>query len=63
MADIEQIQLSMDGFEVNAYIIHAPEGDIIVDAEAEPAKILTSIRQNVAAVLITHGHAGSRRRA
>ena len=56
MAEIEQIQLSMDGFEVNAYVVHAPEGDIIVDAGAEPAKILTAIRQNVAAVLVTHGH-------
>ena len=57
MAEIEQIQLSMDGFEVNAYVIHAPGGDIIVDAGAEPAKILATIRQNVAAVLVTHGHA------
>ena len=57
MAEIEQIQLSMDGFEVNAYVIHAPGGDIIVDAGAEPAKILAAVRQNVAAVLVTHGHA------
>ncbi|CAN5578605.1 MBL fold metallo-hydrolase [soil metagenome] len=57
MAEIEQIQLSMDGFEVNAYVVHAPEGDIIVDAGAEPAKILAAIRQDVAAVLVTHGHA------
>lgn len=57
MAEIEQIQLSMDGFEVNAYVIHASEGDIIVDAGAEPAKILAAVRQNVAAVLVTHGHA------
>ncbi|MDP8940020.1 MAG: MBL fold metallo-hydrolase [Actinomycetota bacterium] len=57
MAEIEQIQLSMDGFEVNAYVIHAPEGDIIVDAGAEPAKILAAVRQSVAAVLVTHGHA------
>ncbi len=57
MAEIEQIQLSMDGFEVNAYVVHAPEGDIIVDAGAEPAKILAAVRQDVAAVLVTHGHA------
>lgn len=57
MAEIEQIQLSMDGFEVNAYVVHAPEGDIIVDAGAEPEKILSAVRQNVAAVLVTHGHA------
>ena len=57
MAEIEQIQLSMDGFGVNAYVIHAPEGDIIVDAGAEPAKILSAVRQSVAAVLVTHGHA------
>ncbi|CAN5903233.1 MBL fold metallo-hydrolase [soil metagenome] len=57
MADIEQIQLSMDGFEVNAYVVHAPEGDIIVDAGAEPVKILAAVRQKVAAVLVTHGHA------
>lgn len=57
MAEIEQIQLSMDGFEVNAYVVHAPEGDIIVDAGAEPGKILAAVRQSVAAVLVTHGHA------
>lgn len=57
MAEIEQIQLSMGGFEVNAYVVHAPEGDIIVDAGAEPEKILSAVRQNVAAVLVTHGHA------
>ncbi len=47
----------MDGFEVNSYVIHAPEGDIIVDAGAEPAKILAATRNPVSAVLITHGHA------
>ncbi len=47
----------MDGFEVNAYVIHAPEGDIIVDAGAEPEKILTTTRNPVSAILITHGHA------
>jgi hydroxyacylglutathione hydrolase len=54
---IEQVILSMDGFEVNAYVIHAPKGDIIVDAGAEPEKILAATRNPVAAILITHGHA------
>ena len=57
MTEIEQVTLSMDGFEVNAYVIHAPEGDIIVDAGAEPEKILAATRNPVSAVLITHGHA------
>ena len=57
MGEIEQVTLSMDGFEVNAYVIHAPVGDIIVDAGAEPEKILASTQQPVAAILITHGHA------
>ncbi len=57
MSEIEQVPLSMDGFEVNAYVIHAPEGDIIVDAGAEPEKILAATRAGVAAILITHGHA------
>ena len=57
MSEIEQVTLSMDGFEVNAYVIHAPEGDVIVDAGAEPEKILAATRAGVAAVLITHGHA------
>ena len=56
MTEIEQIQLSMDGMEVNSYIIHAPEGDIIVDAGADPGKILAAVRGLVVAVLITHGH-------
>ncbi len=47
----------MNGFGVNAYIVHAPEGDIIVDAGAEPQKILGALRNPVAAILITHGHA------
>lgn len=47
----------MDGFVVNAYVIHAPEGDIIVDAGSEPEKILASTRDPVSAILITHGHA------
>ena len=47
----------MDGFEVNSYVVHAPEGDIIVDAGAEPEKILGATRAPVTAVLVTHGHA------
>jgi hydroxyacylglutathione hydrolase len=57
LSEIEQVILSMDGFEVNAYVIHAPEGDIIVDAGAEPEKILAVTRNPVSAILITHGHA------
>jgi hydroxyacylglutathione hydrolase len=57
LTEIEQVTLSMDGFEVNAYVVHAPEGDVIVDAGAEPEKILARVRQPVAAVLVTHGHA------
>lgn len=57
MADIEQVRLDMGGFEVNAYVIHAPEGDLVVDAGAEPEKILAAVRQPVAAILMTHGHA------
>jgi hydroxyacylglutathione hydrolase len=57
LGEIEQVTLSMNGFEVNSYIVHAPEGDIIVDAGAEPEKILSTVRRHVAAVLVTHGHA------
>jgi glyoxylase-like metal-dependent hydrolase (beta-lactamase superfamily II) len=57
VTETEQVTLSMDGFEVNAYVVHAPEGDLIVDAGAEPEKILAAVRQPVAAVLVTHGHA------
>ena len=57
MTEIEQITLSMDGFEVNSFVVHAPDGDVIVDAGAEPAKILAPVRGDVAAVLVTHGHA------
>jgi hydroxyacylglutathione hydrolase len=46
----------MGGFEVNAYVVHAPEGDLIVDAGAEPEKILHRVRKPVAAILVTHGH-------
>jgi glyoxylase-like metal-dependent hydrolase (beta-lactamase superfamily II) len=57
LAEIEQVTLSMDGFEVNSYVVHAPEGDIVVDAGAEPEKILGATRAPVAAILVTHGHA------
>ena len=57
MSEIEQVALSMDGFEVNSYVIHAPEGDIVVDAGADPEKILGATRAAVAAILVTHGHA------
>jgi hydroxyacylglutathione hydrolase len=57
LSEIEQIMVSMDGFEVNVYVIHAPEGDIIVDAGGEPERILASTRNPVSAILITHGHA------
>lgn len=57
MTEIEQVQLDFGGFGVNAYIIHAPEGDIIVDAGAEPEKILAATTQPVAAILVTHNHA------
>ncbi len=56
-SEIEQITVSMGSMEVNAYIVHAPEGDIIVDAGAEPEEILGKARGDVAAILITHGHA------
>ena len=57
MSEIEQVTLSMDGFEVNSYVVHAPGGDLIVDAGAEPEKILAATRKEVAAILVTHGHA------
>jgi hydroxyacylglutathione hydrolase len=47
----------MNGFAVNAYVVHAPEGDVIVDAGAEPGKILAALKQPVAAILVTHKHA------
>jgi hydroxyacylglutathione hydrolase len=57
VSEIEQVTLSMDSFEVNSYVVHAPEGDIVVDAGAEPEKILGATRAPVAAILVTHGHA------
>lgn len=56
MTEIEQVRLDMGGFEVNSYIVHAPEGDLIADAGAEPEKILAAVQKPVAAILITHGH-------
>ncbi len=56
MAEIEQVRLSMNGFEVNAYVVHAPQGDLVVDAGAEPEKIMAAVRQPVAAILVTHRH-------
>ena len=56
MAEIERVPLDMGDMEVNAYVVHAPEGDVIVDAGAEPEKILAHLKQPVAAILITHGH-------
>jgi glyoxylase-like metal-dependent hydrolase (beta-lactamase superfamily II) len=46
----------MDDFEVNSYVVHTPEGDLIVDAGAEPEKILACLKNPVAAILVTHGH-------
>ena len=57
MADIEQVNLDFNGFAVNAYIIHASEADLILDAGAEPEKILAALEAPVAAILVTHGHA------
>jgi len=57
VSEVEQVTLSMDGFEVNSYVVHAPDADIIVDAGAEPEKILDATRAPVAAILVTHGHA------
>ena len=56
-SEIEQVTVFMDGFDVNSYVVHAPEGDIIVDAGAEPEKILDAARAPVATILVTHGHA------
>jgi len=56
LSEIEQVTLTMNGFEVNACVIHAPEGDIVVDAGAQPDKLLASTLGPVVAILITHGH-------
>ena len=57
MAEIEQVRLDMNGFAVNSYVVHACEGDVVVDAGAEPQKILAALKQPVAAILVTHKHA------
>jgi hydroxyacylglutathione hydrolase len=57
VSEIEQVTLSMDGFEVNSYVVHASGGDVIVDAGAEPEKILAATQDPVAAIFVTHGHA------
>jgi hydroxyacylglutathione hydrolase len=57
VSEIVQVTVSMDGFDVNSYVIHAPDGDVIVDAGAEPEKILDAARAPVVAILVTHGHA------
>jgi hydroxyacylglutathione hydrolase len=56
MYEIERVCLDMGGFEVNSYVVHAPEGDLIVDAGAEPEKILAHLKKPVAAILVTHAH-------
>ncbi len=55
--EIEQVTVSMGGFDVNSYVIHGAEQDIIVDAGAEPERILGATRHPVGAILVTHGHA------
>ena len=57
MTEIQQVGVAMGGFSVNVYVVHAPEGDVIVDAGAEPEKILAATQRPVATILITHGHA------
>jgi glyoxylase-like metal-dependent hydrolase (beta-lactamase superfamily II) len=57
LTEIQQVPLDFKGFGVNAYVIHAPEADIIVDAGAEPEKILAAVDRPVAAILMTHNHA------
>jgi glyoxylase-like metal-dependent hydrolase (beta-lactamase superfamily II) len=56
LAEIEQVRLEMGGFEVNSYVVHGSGGDLVVDAGAEPEKILTYVRAPVTAILVTHGH-------
>ncbi len=56
MAEIVRVPLDMGDMEVNAYVVHAPEGDLIVDAGAEPQKILDHLKKPVAAILVTHSH-------
>ena len=56
MFNIERVCLDMDGFEVNSYVVHLPEGDLVVDAGTEPEKILGCLKNPIAAILVTHGH-------
>lgn len=56
MTEIQQVGVSSGVFDVNVYVVHAPEGDIIVDAGDEPEKILAATKGDVAAIFITHGH-------
>ena len=56
MFNIERVCLEMDGFEVNSYVVHVPEGDLVVDAGAEPEKIFGCLKNPIAAILVTHGH-------
>ncbi|ABG04303.1 beta-lactamase-like protein [Rubrobacter xylanophilus DSM 9941] len=57
MVEIERVAVSFDGFEVNSYVVHAPQGELVVDAGAEPERILGRLRGEAVAILITHGHA------
>jgi glyoxylase-like metal-dependent hydrolase (beta-lactamase superfamily II) len=56
VASVEQVPVDFGGFGVNAYVLHGSGGDVIVDAGAEPQKILAATRQPVAAILVTHRH-------
>ena len=56
MTEIQQVGVSSGVFDVNVYVVHAPEGDIIVDAGDEPEKILAATKGDVAAIFTTHGH-------
>ncbi|QYJ14580.1 putative metallo-hydrolase [Rubrobacter xylanophilus DSM 9941] len=57
MAEIERVAVSFDDLEVNCYVVHTPQGEVIVDAGAEPERILERLRDEALAILVTHGHA------
>jgi hydroxyacylglutathione hydrolase len=38
MTEIQRVGVTMGGFDVNVFVVHAPEGDVIVDAGAEPER-------------------------
>jgi len=57
VASVEQVPLDFGGFGVNAYVLHGAEGDVIVDAGAEPEKILAATNRPVVAIFVTHRHA------